>query len=210
MIEHHGSETESLQNRLAARGYWPARAARAIADGKYSQAVEICREYVPENPGLISGRLMYGRALQSSGQLERAEEQFHFVLAADPDNLVALKCLADIRFAAGDELTAMANYGRILEIDPFCRGLRNELADRSRETTRTISIKRGSEAKKQVDQVTLRALPFVTETVGDLYLAQGHPRLAAEVFRALTINSNDPRLLQKLEQAEGRIKEKGN
>ena len=47
---------------------------------------------------------------------------------------------------------------------------------------------------------------FYTETVGDLYLAQGHPRLAAEVYRALSVHNHNPRLAEKLAEAERRAR----
>ena len=67
IMEHTAEGSSLLRDRLAARGYWPARAAKAIAEGRYSDAVGICREYIVEAPGLISGRLLYGSALQLSG-----------------------------------------------------------------------------------------------------------------------------------------------
>ena len=123
---------------------------------------------------------------------------------------MALKSLADIRFAAGDELAAMGNYRRILEIDPHSHGIRSSLSTGPKETMRTISLKRGTEEKSVAGRVSLRQIPFVTETIGDLYLAQGHSRLAAEVFRALIGDTGNRTLLQKLKQAESRIKEKGS
>jgi tetratricopeptide (TPR) repeat protein len=86
----------SLVTRLAAGGYWAARAARQLELGKYSEVVTICREHLDQEPHLISGRLAYGAALFHAGQTESAVEQFRRVLALDPDNIVALKYLGDV------------------------------------------------------------------------------------------------------------------
>ncbi len=191
---------------LTAKGYWPARAARFVAEEKYARAVEVCRENLAGEPALLSGRLVFGRALFLTGQEDAAEEQFHYVLSIDPDNLVALKYLADIKYGRKDEPAAVAYYRRIMEIDPHNRGLACDIARRKKETTRTISISRGPEKATVRPSKALRDIPFYTETMGDLYLAQGHSRLAAEVFRNLTENNSNPRLQEKLSEAEGKVR----
>ena len=104
----HDHTTVDFTDRLAADGYWPAQAARALREGTYSRAVRLCREFLAEQPNLVSGRLIYAEALYRSGQLESATEEFHRVLALDPEHEVALKRLGDIRFASGDYPAALA------------------------------------------------------------------------------------------------------
>lgn len=194
---------DSLVERLCTQGYRPAQAAKYLAEKKYSKAVEICKEHLSEEPQSISGRLIYALALYHAGQMESAAEHFYHVLSFDPDNLVALKYLGDIKFAEGDEVAAMANYARILEIDPYCRGLKLDVRETKKETTRTITLSRQTESS--ITRQPL-AVPFYTETIGDLYLAQGHPQLAAEVYRTLNENNHNPRLAEKLSQAERKIR----
>lgn len=205
MFELTDSHSEATTDQLGRQGYWPARAAKYLAAGKYSRAVEICREYLGEAPHLLSGRSVYAEALYHAGQVERAGEEFYRVISQDPDHQVALKYLGDIKFAEGDELAAMAYYGRILELDPHCSGLRSELQTRKPETMRTVTLRRQPEPVIQKPRELLREIPFYTETVGDLYLSQGHPRLAASVFRNLMGESDNPRLREKLTEAEQQI-----
>ncbi len=200
----------SLTDRLASGGYWTAIAARRLDQGKYSEAVGICQENIEREPHLLSGRLICGRAFMLSGQAESAAGQFRRVLAADPDNIVALKYMGDIAFEAGDSAAALANYARILEIDPSCRGLKADIIRRSQATTRTITLARRSESRANSDAETLREIPFYTETIGDIYLAQGYPLLAARVFRKLSENIDSPRIAEKLSLSESKIKEKDN
>jgi len=200
--------TESLTDQLAASGYWPARAARFLAEHKYSRAVEICKEGLAEEPRLVSGRTIYARALYHAGQVESATDQFYRVLSLDPDNIVALKYLGDIKYAEGDEFSAIAQYGRVLELDPYCRELTCPVDLPKPEPTRTITIQRAPEEPPKKPRERLRPIVFYTETVGDLYLAQGHSRLAAEVFRSLYERRPSPRLMEKLEQAEKKIQTK--
>jgi hypothetical protein len=117
--------------------------------------------------------------------------------------------LGDISFASGDHFASMANYGRVLEVDPYCRGLKSDITQHQSRTTRTITLLGRSEARTEPPD-TLREIPFFTETIGDLYLAQGHPRLAAKVFRRLFESGESPRIVEKLSLAESKIKEKEN
>ena len=211
MYDETGSNKINTTDTLAATGYWPARAVKYFYQGKYSRAVELCKENLPHHTGPVSARLIYARALYHAGQLDSAAEQFFAVLALDTDNLVALKYLGDLNYKRGNELTAMSYYLRILELDPLCRGLKSDLTGRpgrSKETTRTITINRPGEKVPPKITPLLREIHFYTETVGDLYLAQGHSRLAAEDFRVLNNREQNPRLVEKLSRAEQKIKEK--
>jgi len=208
MSDQHESTEGTLVDELAGQGYWPALAAQYLAEGKYSRAVAVCKEHLSVDGHLVSGRLIYASALKLAGQVESAAEQFYYVLSHDPSNVVALKCLGDIQYAAGDEITAMADYLRVLEIDPYCRGLASKVESRPKETTRTITLKHGEDSVSEERKRALRRIPFYTETIGDLYLAQGYPRLAAEVFRKLSDSSASPRIREKLNQAEKKVTEK--
>lgn len=210
MFKQPDVKKADLVRELSAQGYGPAQAVNCLSEGRYSRAIEICKEHLREEPQSISGRLIYALALYGDGQTDSAAEQFYQVLSVDPDNLVALKYLGDIKFAEGDEVAAMANFARILEIDPYCRGLKSDLRTTEIRTTRTITLSREAESpeEKEADTPTRWKIHFYTETIGDLYLAQGHPRLAAEVFRTLNEKNHNPRLAEKLAQAVSRIREK--
>ena len=193
---------------LADQNYWPASAARHLAAGKYSAVVELCKEHLPDSPEILSGHILYARALYEAGQVESAVEQFYQVLALDPDNAVALKHLGDIACKSGDEFTAISYYSRILELDPFCRGVVSELKPKAPQTTLKVTLVQRSETTPSEIAAPLRAIPFYTETMGDLYFRQGHARLAAEVFRTLYGQTPRPHLLEKLKQAEDKARDK--
>ncbi len=266
MFDLEATPETTVTERLAAVGYAPAVAAKFFAEGKYSRAVEICKEALADDTKLVSVRLIYAKALYHAGQRESAAEQFYAVLSLDPENLVALKYLGDIKFAEGDQYTALAHYRRVLEIDPGCRELwcavktrvstvsvakangqddagegsqdatekaaatdetdltvsevtggegqtaaekdksviGSRAASGDTEVTRTVTLKRAGETGESKRSERLREIPFITETMGDLYLSQGHYRLAAEVFRTLHDRNPAQRLQDKLDQAEKR------
>ncbi|MBD3401718.1 hypothetical protein GF420_02395, partial [candidate division GN15 bacterium] len=139
--ERVAQSSDSLTDRLASMGYWPARAQKLVRQGKYASAVELCKEHLTAEPELVSGRVIYATALYLAGQTEPAAEQFYAVLSRDPDNLVALKYLGDIKYASGDELTAMTYYQRVQTLDPDGRGLACPCHPKQTETTRTVTIK---------------------------------------------------------------------
>ncbi len=208
MTESGINSLTSTAVRLADAGYWAATAIERLDEGKYSDVIQICRENFARSPKLVSGRLAYATALHLSGQTESATDEFHHVLALDPDNQAALKYLGDIRYTSGDLAEGLACYRRILEIDPGCRGVKSSIQKRRTTTTRTITLARGRETLPGAEEPPLREIPFFTETMGDLYMKQGHPRLAAEVFRRLCESGSAPRLGEKLSQAESKIREK--
>jgi tetratricopeptide (TPR) repeat protein len=207
------------RRRLESAGYWPAIAMRLVSEKKYASAVQVCREHLLSGEDILSGRVAYALALYRAGQTEAASEQFHLILSREPNHLVALKYLGDIAYAQGDEWSAMANFGRILEIDPESDGLRCDLPQRgARETTRTITLVRPLEdtddaTKSRPTRVTTKEVApkrelLYSETIGDLYLAQGHARPAAEVFQWLYDKNPTPGLAEKLAHALEKSPEK--
>ena len=194
-----------LVERLALAGYWPARASRLVDEGRFAEAVALCRERLVTDPHTLAGRTVYATALYKAGQTDAAAEQFFILLSRDPDSLVALKYLGDMKFADGDELTAMTYYERIQQLDPHGTGLACTL-ERPTEQTMSITLTRPAETKAADSQS--RRIPFYTETIGDLYLDQGHPRLAAEVYRTLFEKNASPRLAEKLDRVEQLISRK--
>lgn len=86
--------------------------------GDLEQAIFICQEYLPQQPGHMSGHIVYGQALFESGRQDEARAVFETALALDPENLIALRHLGDIATSAGDLESARQWYKRVLEADP--------------------------------------------------------------------------------------------
>lgn len=205
-IDKHNSVNTSDQ--LSKIGYWPAVALQYFDEKKYSKAVELCRENLSANSSPLSARMIYAKALYHAGQIESAEKQLNIILSVDSDHLVALKYLADIKFQQDEQFTAVTMYEQILSIDPLCTMLYSELQKKKEQsTTTTITLKRQKE-EPQPEKKDLRKVLYYSETVGDLYLKQGYPRLAEEVFAHLYEKNNNPRLAEKLSLARENIKDK--
>ncbi len=65
--------------------------------GQMDESVRVCRAGLAHHPTYVSAHVTLGRALMALGQDAEARAEFEFVLRAAPDNLVARRCLDEIR-----------------------------------------------------------------------------------------------------------------
>ena len=76
--------------------------------GDYLQAITICREGLARHPGYLSAQVTLGRALIEVQQFDEARRELAAVVRVAPDNLAAIRALADIHlhFDADESLHA--------------------------------------------------------------------------------------------------------
>jgi len=108
--------------------------------GDLTQAIALCREHLPKQPGHMSGHIVFGQALYEDGALEEAQSVFEAALALDPENLIALRHLGDIARRRGDALSARRWYGRVLEADPRNDDIASLLASLATRVTPPTSL----------------------------------------------------------------------
>lgn len=84
--------------------------------GQTDEAVRICREGLVRHPGYLSARVTLGRALLDLGQLADARGEFEFVVAEAPENLAAVRGLAEIYHRDGQTVEALSYYQRALAL----------------------------------------------------------------------------------------------
>ena len=82
-------------------------AVAALADeyrrlGLFHDAIETCRAGLLRHPAYLSARVTLGRALLELGEYDEAETQLEQVVRTAPDNLAAIRALADIHHKRGD------------------------------------------------------------------------------------------------------------
>jgi predicted Zn-dependent protease len=70
--------------------------------GNFERAVEVCRAGLARHPDYASARVTLGRALIDLDQLGAAEVEMRRVLTEAPDNLAAIRGLAEIHRRHGD------------------------------------------------------------------------------------------------------------
>ena len=100
------------------RRYFAPLANEYRKTGELAQAIALCREHLPKQPGHMSGYIVFGQALFESGALEEARTVFEQALSLDPENLIALRHLGDIAKMNGDASAARRWYERVLDADP--------------------------------------------------------------------------------------------
>ena len=100
------------------RRYFASLANEYRKAGDLDQALFICQEYLPQQPGHMSGHIVLAQTLYEMGRLPEAKAEFEAALALDPENLIALRHLGDIARQSGDPRTARNWYQRVLEADP--------------------------------------------------------------------------------------------
>jgi tetratricopeptide (TPR) repeat protein len=70
--------------------------------GDYQEAVNVCRAGLIRHPAFLSARVTLGRALMELGQLNDAHAELQTVLDLAPDNLGAIRVLAEIHQRRGE------------------------------------------------------------------------------------------------------------
>ena len=110
------------------RRYFAPLANELRKAGDLTQAIALCREHLPKQPGHMSGYIVFGQALYESGALDESRAVFEQALALDPENLIALHHLGHIAKQQGDTAAARRWYERSLETDPFSDDIALQLA----------------------------------------------------------------------------------
>lgn len=87
--------------------------------GNYEEAVKYCRNGLARHPGYLSARVTLGRALSELGSLDDAAREFSLVLKSAPENLAAIRGLAEIHQRRGDMANALDYYKRALALARF-------------------------------------------------------------------------------------------
>ncbi len=101
--------------------------------GELQQAVEVCKAGLAIHPGYLSARVTLGRALIELNQLEDAEAEIGRVLKSAPDNLAAIRGLAEIHHRRGERPQALAQYRAALAQAPNDPELQETVTDLARE-----------------------------------------------------------------------------
>jgi tetratricopeptide (TPR) repeat protein len=86
--------------------------------GEPAEAVEVARAGLRIHPGYVSARVTLGRALLDLGELDDARAEFQRVLEEEPENLAALRSLAEIHQRHGNNDAALKHYQSAMSLAP--------------------------------------------------------------------------------------------
>ena len=75
---------------------------------RFEEAIETCRTGLVRHPSYLSAHVTLGRALIEVGRVQDAREELEFVLKLAPENLAAIRGLAEIHHRVGVEAGEVA------------------------------------------------------------------------------------------------------
>jgi len=99
--------------------------------GQLREAVDVCRAGLALHPGYLSARVTFGRALIELNDLDRALAELSTVLKSAPENLAAIRGVAEIHERRGELSEALKQYRAALALannDPDLQRTVDELA----------------------------------------------------------------------------------
>ncbi len=99
--------------------------------GHFQESVDVCRAGLELHPGYLSARVTLGRALIELGDLDSALAELEHVLKSAPENLAAIRGVAEIHHQQGHLSEALAQYRAALGLarnDPDLQRTVDELA----------------------------------------------------------------------------------
>ena len=116
------SEIEKLEKRWAenpkGRNFAPLADAYRKA-GELDRAIELCKSGLERHPDYVSAHIVYGRCLVDQRQDIAAGEVFQKVLTLDPENILALRVLAEICERGKRFEEAVGWLTKLLAVDPM-------------------------------------------------------------------------------------------
>jgi tetratricopeptide (TPR) repeat protein len=110
--------------------------------GQHQESVEACRAGLAIHPGYLSARVTLGRALFELGDFDNAETELGLVLKSAPENLAAIRGIADIHHKRGNLPEALQFYQRALGLarnDPDLEQVVSELTRQLKPSNRADS-----------------------------------------------------------------------
>jgi tetratricopeptide (TPR) repeat protein len=111
--------------------------------GQLQDAVDTCRAGLEIHPAYHSARVTLGRAFLELSQFEDAQRELEQVLKSAPENLAAIKGLAEAHHQQGSLVAALEQYRAALAIarhDPELEHTVNDLAGRVERESPPLTI----------------------------------------------------------------------
>ena len=150
------SEIEKLERRYAenpkGRNFAPLADAYRKA-GQLDQAIELCTSGLEHHPDYVSAHIVYGRCLIDQHNDDNAAVVFRKVLELDPENVIALKALAEMGARSGRLDESVLWLTKLLAADPMNGDAAEALA---------VAKGKASQAAKATTPVTPVALPVIS------------------------------------------------
>lgn len=132
---------------------------------QFEEAIDICRAGLAIHPGYLSARVTLGRALVELNQLDDALGELQYVLTSAPENLAAIRGVAEIHHKRGELADALKHYRAALALarnDPDLQQTVDDLARRI-EPPKPAASAEGLSLEQITQELWLKAPPPVVK-----------------------------------------------
>lgn len=183
--------------------------------GLLDQAIDLLKEGIAIYPSYLSARVSLGKAYIEKGMAHEAMQEFEHVVRISPDNLLAHRKLAFLYKDAGMTDSAIKSCEAVLifssrdrEISDLLRTLKSERIENSRrdrdagvperkahasvdDSAASIDFTSGWEVASDEPKPGGFSDEFLTESMGDICIAQGEKAKGIEIFRKILQSDPD-------------------
>ncbi len=101
--------------------------------GQHQESVDVCRAGLAIHPAYLSARVTLGRALIELNELDQALTELSTVLKSAPENLAAIRGVAEIHHRRGELAAALAQYRAALALARNDPDLQRTVAELARQ-----------------------------------------------------------------------------
>lgn len=144
--------------------------------GEHLEAVDVCNAGLAVHPGYTSARVTLGRALLQLNRLDDAQLEFQRVLTIAPDNLAAIRGLAQIHERHGLPGDALAQYQAALSLAPNDPELEQAVARLSLEIGSRPAIGRSSTVGVEEREKAARTVMALEQWLHAIHVARADRR----------------------------------
>ncbi|MCC7201135.1 MAG: hypothetical protein IT393_00490 [Nitrospirae bacterium] len=195
-----------MSNDKHGRNFIPV-AEEYIRKGMLDQAIELLKEGIGLYPGYLSARVSLGKAYMEKGMFNEAMGEFEHVVRMSPDNLLAHRKLAFLYRDAGMLDSSIRSCEAVLiyspgdrEISDLLRMLRAERMEKIRRSSDSDERKAPASVERSAAAIDFTSgwevsadesrpggisEEYLTESMGDICIAQGEKAKGIEIFRKI-------------------------
>lgn len=162
-----------------------------ISTGRLDEAIELLKEGITAYPDYLRARVSLGKAYIAKGMIDEAMLEFEHVVRVSPDNLLAQRKLAVLYKETGRVDSAIKSCESILTFSSKDRATSDMLRDLNQASTSDVPVApvidftSGWAVASDESKHDSLSDEFLTESMGDICIAQGEKTKGMEIFRKI-------------------------
>ena len=162
-----------------------------IRTGCLEEAIDLLKECIKTYPDYLSARISLAKAYIAKGMINEAMKEFEHVVRVSPDNLLAHRKLAFLYNEAGRVDSAIKSCESVLSFSTKDRETSDMLKDLNQPPASdepvapVIDFTSGWAVASDESRPESLSDEFLTESMGDICIAQGEKTKGMEIFRKI-------------------------